>query len=205
MTSDMRVNGSLIWLARGVILVLIVLIVILQTVGFGTIKSVREGDTTIFSSSPLSTVFSIIFGLVVCGMSALFWMTRRFFFRLVSVFLFLMATFLFVNAPTGWNHRVVVTPDSFFHRAGAWYAPRETTVAFDSLKYMAVVEKEPEPRGARRYDLLCVPKQTNEPISIPIYDMMKKALPEILQYAAQHNVFIEENADGWQIPPDLRE
>ena len=203
MTFKMPVNRTQMWLARGTILVCIVMVIILRTVDSTSVSSVRDGDTTVYSDSALGSVYFGVAGIVTAVMGIVFWMQRSALYRLFSVCLFPMAIFMFLNVPTGLNHCVIVTPDDFYHRVGAWYAPEETKVSFDSLKYMVVNLKETDRSGNRNYELLCVTREGDETIRIPVHVLMNKALREILERAAQRGVFIDENEEGWQIPPDI--
>ena|SRR3990172_1262585 len=203
MTSELRANRTLVWLGRGTLPVLIALFVVLQIFGDNSVVSTRDGDKTIYAESPLIPVIIGVFGVVLCVMGFLYWMTRRRFFSFLGIGCFLLAIFAFFFVPTLLNHCVIVTPDDFYHRIGAWYAPEEAKVSFDSLKYMVVNLKETDRSGNRNYELLCVTREGDETIRIPVHVLMNKALREILERAAQRGVFIDENEEGWQIPPDI--
>ena len=112
-----------------------------------------------------------------------------------------LSLYAFFNTPTGFNHCAVVAPNYFFQRIGSWYAPVETKVDFDSLMYITLAEAKPDKSGRKTYELRCVNKKADE-TRIAINDFMKKALPEILKRAAEHNVLIGDGADGRVIALD---
>jgi hypothetical protein len=190
------------WLARGAMAVCGVLIVVLKVFGFGSVSSVNDGHQTVCSAPPLGPVLFGVFGLVICTLALIFWMQPGRFFTLVSLILFLLAIFAFIEAPDALAHRVCVTPDGFSDRSGAWYRVEEIRVDFDSLSTMAVGTRETDGPGEQTQELRCFPRGGGETIRVPIFDMMKKALPEILQNAARHHVFIIKNVDGPQLPAD---
>jgi hypothetical protein len=190
------------WLARGAIAVCGVLIVVLNVYGFGSVSSVNDGHQTVYSAPPLCPVVFGVFGLVLCTVATIFWMQPGRLFTLVSLILFLLAISTFIEAPNSLAHRVTVTPDGFSSREGAWYRLAEIRVDFDSLSTMAVGTRETDRPEDQTQELRCFPRDGGETIRVPIDDMMKKALPEILRNAARHHVFIIKNVDRPQPPPD---
>ena len=121
------------------------------------------------------------------------------FFRLVAPMLALVSLFMIFNAPTGLNQRLTVTPDSFHLRIGSWYSPVETRVEFTSMAHFVVQRS-----GDGDYEFRAVAKGGDQ-ISVPMYDLLRKALPESFHRAEQHRVVIGEGAAGLQIPAALRE
>src|ERR1700732_2377155 len=131
-------NPTQMWLARGAIALLVGLLVLLKWSGLEAVTSTSDGDATVYSGFPLSSVIFGGMGAVVFILSVVFWMQPGRFYTLISLGLFLMAIFILFNAPTGLDHRVVVTPAYFYHRIGSWYRPTEGKVYFDSLVYITV-------------------------------------------------------------------
>jgi len=203
MTPEMPATRTQMWLARGAIVVCVVLLILLKTIGFGGVTSIKDGSATIYSGSPIGSVMFGVMGIIVCVLAVVFWMQPGRLFTFFSVVLFLLAIYVFVNVPNGLNHRVVVTPDSFSRRSGSWYSPVEHRVDFDTVLYLQLAETEPTRNGRTNYELQCFTKPDGDIIAVPVFDMMKKALPEIYRSAAAHDIVVGENADGWQIPPDL--
>jgi len=132
-----------------------------------------------------------------------YWMRQRGFYRAVSVALLTISIYVLFNAPSGINHRVTVTPDYFFHRVGSWYSPVETRVDFKSIVCIGIGETLRSKNKRRTYELICLRKGGGDAIRIPINDMMKKAVPEILKRAAENNISIVPRPEGGTIPSDL--
>ena len=202
MLNTMPRNRTQMWLARGVIAAAVVFIVLLKTVGIGNVTSVARGDVTVYSAPPFGSILFGFMGILSCVVAVVYWMQKGWFYRGVCVALSVISLWIFFNAPTGLNHRVVVTPEYFFHRVGSWYSPIETKVDFKSLAYVSIDEAERTRNQRKTYELRCITERGNK-ISIPIYDMMKKALPEILKRAAEHEVVFGDSPDGRVIPSDL--
>ena len=203
MLNMMPRNRTQMWLSRGAIAVLIILLVLLKTVGLADVTSVTRGNMTVYSAPPFVSILSGIIGIVVCVAAVVYWMQRGIFCRGVSVALFVISTWVLFNAPTGINHRVVVTPEYFFHRVGSWYSPVETRVDFKSLVYVSIGEAKRASKDRKSYELRCTKDGGADTIRIPVYDLMKKALPEILKRAAEHDVVIGEGSDGRVIPSGI--
>ena len=205
MITKMQLSRGQMWFARGAMAAIAVLLIILLVFGPGSIRAVKDGSTTTYSGSLLLPIIFAIMGVMACLAGVMYLRQPGFFFRAVGVVLFLIGIYCLFNSPTGLNHRVIVTSEYFFHRIGSWYSPAEAKVEFDSVVYMTIEETGADDQGHKRYELQCFEKQGGEKIRIPIHDLMRKALPEILKKAVHHDVVIGENAEGWQIPPDLRE
>ena len=83
-----------------------------------------QGQTTTFTSKwwlslvfLLPTIPMVLLGIVL-------WMQPRRLYKFMSVVVIAMAVLLIGNlVPTSFLHRVVLTPDGFELRTGAWYAP----------------------------------------------------------------------------------
>lgn len=203
MLTNMPANRTQMWLSRGAIAVLVLLLILLNTVGMGSVTSVKQGDITVHSGSPLGPIFFGALGIITCVLAAVYWTQQSRFYRAVSVALGAMSLYIFFNAPSGINHRVVVAPGYFFHRVGSWYSPIETKVDFDSVVYMTVDEAQRDRNRRKTYELHCIAKKGTNAVRIPIYDLMKKALPEILERAAQRDIIVGERPDGRVIPSDI--
>jgi hypothetical protein len=191
------------WLARGGVGLALIGLLVINVPGIAEIRSTRAGDITTYSAPPFGSVIFGLIGIVTAVLGVAYWMQRGLFYRAVSIVLAAISVYVFFNTPTGLNHRLVVTPDYFFQRIGSWYAPVETKVDFNSLMYLTVAETKQD-RGRKTYELRGNKKGTGEPIRIPINDMMKKAVPEILKRAAQHEVLIGDGADGRVIALELK-
>jgi hypothetical protein len=184
------------WLARGGVgLALLILLLILGFPGIAEVKSVTVGDVTTYAAPPFASVIFGVVGLITFVLAMAYWMQGGWSCRGVSIVLAAISLYVFFNAPTGLNHRLVVTPDYFFQRIGAWYAPVETRVDFNSLVYLTIAETKPD-QGRKNYELRANKKETGEPLRIPMSDMLKKAMPEILKRAAERDVPIGDGAEA---------
>jgi hypothetical protein len=190
------------WLSRGAIAVLVVLLILLKTVDIGKVTSVTRGDVTVYSAPPFVSILFGVLGIIICVLAVVYWMQNVWFHRAVSVVLFIISAWMLFNVPTGINHRVTVTPEYFFHRIGSWYSPVEAQVEFKSLAYVSIDETKRARNQRKAYELRCFTKRADE-IIIPVHDLMKKALPEILKRAAAHDVVFGEGPDGRVIPLDI--
>jgi hypothetical protein len=123
------------------------------------------------------------------------------YYRLKSIVSGGFAILILYIAPTSCKHRLIVTPDYFSHRVGSWYSPVETRINFDSMQHFSIAPFNDE--GRREYELRCYSKNGGDPVRIPIYDMMNKALPEIFDKATQRGVIVPEKRKGQQIPAEL--
>ncbi len=189
------------WLARGAVALALLMLALLTIPGIAEVRSVRNGEVVTYSSPfSLPLIFGAM-GVVTTLAAVAYWMRTWWLYRALGIALAAISLYVFFNAPTGLNHRLVVTPDYFFQRIGSWYAPIETKVDFNSLIYLTVAETKPD-RGRKAYELRGNKKETGERIRVPISDMLKKALPEILKRAAQHEVLIGDGADGRMISFD---
>jgi len=194
----MPASRKQVWLARGGIVAVVVLLLILVVSGV-RVSVASEGGTTVYTPAPVLPLISGAFGIVVGVAAVVFWMQPGLFFRLVAVVLAGMAVFTLFNTPTGLNHRLVVTPDYLRLRIGSWYSPVDSELRFNSVAYVVV-------NGAKGggYELRAATKDGGQ-IVIPMCDLLKKASPEVFRIAAQRGAVIVEGADGLQIPAALRQ
>ena len=202
MLNTMPRTRTQMWLSRGAIAVLVVLFILLKTIDFGKVTSVTRGDVTVYSALPFPSVLFGVLGIIVCVLAVVYWMQNVWFYRACSVVLFIISAWMLVNVPTGINHRVTVTPEYFFHRIGSWYSPVEARVEFKSLAYLSIDEAKRTRNKRKTYELRCI-TNLGEKIIIPVHDLMKKALPEILKRAAARGVVFGEGPNGRVIPSDI--
>jgi len=189
------VSRSQMWLARGVCIALVALFLILKLFT-PEVSRVESEGAIVYSPSLLLPIMSVGIGILVLAVGALYWRAGGIYRFFVPVLLLLGVGMLFF-APTGTNHRLIVTPDSFDLRLGFWFAPEDTKVEYASLVYMSVDDARD---GG--YVLTMYTKEGEE-ISVPIHDLLKAALPEILNAAADHELVIGEQPDGSQVPAAL--
>jgi hypothetical protein len=189
------------WLARGVVGVAVIMLIVLNIPGIADVRLIKTGDVTTYSAPLFGPIIFGVLGSVVGVVAVVYWMQRGWVHRGASMVLAALALYVLFNTPTGFNHQLVVTPDYFLQRIGSWYAPVETKVDFNSLMYVSVMEIKPDKKGRKAYDLRCI-RKGGESVRVPVSDMIKKALPEILKRAAEHNVLIGDAADGRVIALD---
>lgn len=197
MTGALPSSRKQMWLARGALMVLVVLLLILKLSKI-EISRAESGGAAVFSPPLLLPIISAVLGVLVGAVAVVFWMQGRI-YRVLAPVMALLSLYVLFNAPTGMNHHMIVTPDSFDLRIGSWYSPIDTKVEFASIAYMIVDDAK-----AGGYELRAFTK-SGEQISVPMCDLLKQALPDILRGAARHSVVIGEGADGLQIPGALRQ
>jgi hypothetical protein len=192
-TSRLLPNRKHVWLARGAALALIALFVALKACDVTAVKSVSDGQRTVYSGSHLLSIFVGCFGLLIFVFGIFFWAHPGRFSKAVGMALFLLSLLILVFAPTGLNHCVIVTGDGCFDRVGLWFAPIERTVDFNAVRYIDLKEVDPDRNDRRNYVLRCYPKAGQDVITVPLDDNLTKALPEIFRNAAKRGVIIEKN------------
>jgi hypothetical protein len=205
MTSQMPITRTQMLLARGGILGCVLMVVFLNIFGLGSVKSIREGDATIYTGSSMNSVLMGILGILTAIIAIVFWLQRSPLFTLFSVLLFGSSIFVFINVPSGFNHCLVVTPDTFDHRIGVWYSPIEHHIEFADVLFLQIAESEPVRNNRKYYELQCFMKPDGKIIAVPISDLMRAALPEIFRRAVAREIMIGEGDDGLQIPTQLSE
>lgn len=196
MTAAVPSSRKQVWLARGVIILAVLLFLILKASKVDISRAEING-ATLYTPPLLLPIISAVLGIMVGAVAVVFWMQGRIYRVLARVMAVLSAYVLF-NAPTGLNHRLIITTNSFDLRVGSWFSPLDTKVKFASLAYMSV-----DVSKSGGYELRALTK-SGEEISVPMCDLVKQALPDVLREAARHNVVIGESADGVQIPAALR-
>ena len=185
------------WLARVALVVLAVLFLIL-TLSKIEISRAEADVATVYSPPLILPIISAVLGILIGAGAVVFWMQGRI-YRVLAPMMALLSLYVLFNAPTGMNHHMVVTPDSFDLRIGSWYSPTDTKVEFASLAYIIVADAK-----GGGYELRAFTK-TGKEISVPMCDLLKQALPDVLRGAARHSIVIGEGADGLQVPAALRQ
>jgi hypothetical protein len=132
-------------------------------------------------------VVSVVAGFFVALRSSEFWK------RLWSGLLFMLVVPVLAGF-IAWtvSYQTLSVNDSAFNlHIGFPWAPIDHEVAFDTLAAMEFRQQESFVRGQRRinYEVICHRKQGGSE-TVPLGDLMKAALDEILRRAQQHNVRI---------------
>ncbi len=198
MIRTMFIKRKQIWLARGAAAVLVIQIILLLLSDI-QVSMVKTENTTRYAL-PLTLLSSIcVLGITTGILAAFYWMQRKFLFRVIALVLSPLTLFIFFHIPTVFNQYITITQESFHQRSGPWYAPDDIEIPFDSLIYLVVKDG-----NESNYELHAFLKGGNK-LSIPIDNLMKKALPEVLTRAEQHDIVLGLGADGLPIPAALRE
>jgi hypothetical protein len=182
-------------LIRGVILICFGVLAFAILSGPGDIDVIHDGDSTTYK--PRMSFVAIYFftsALLTSILTYFFWQARGI-FRLFAFCLGAITVFLIVSIPTGQTHYARVTPEGFTIQLGAWYAPETQTVLFADLASIDVWKAPGD--NVDRGVLLCI-ATGEEPnrISVPIYDLMEHAMPEILRRAEREGVAIGDEAQA---------
>jgi hypothetical protein len=135
------------------------------------------------------------------------WMQPSRIFKLGSIVVFGVTSFFLVSVvPSPFVHRAVLTPDGFNLRIGSWYAPEQYSIRFDDVAY-ADIDDDANHKSefSRNYVLECYLKPPNprRPVLLPICDLVKPALRQIVDALNARNVILGDPDHGLRIPPEL--
>jgi hypothetical protein len=204
-TTPIPTTRTQVWLARGAgaaCLVLLLIMIVFRS-HVMNVTRLQKGNTTVYYCEPLLSALILgTFGIVIGVMAVVYWMQPGFFFRSKSIVLAALAIMTLVMIPGGFGHRVTVTPDYLCERIGR-FSPTETRVDFGSLIYVTVERTNTGSPRHPNYEIQFFPRKGDK-TCIRVNDLMKKALPEVLNKASQHGAIIGEVADG-AIPAGPRE
>ena len=193
-----------IWISRVVIGVLLVMIIALQFSGRPKIDTVVNGDTTVYTSD--SSLFNVFFMIMpmITGVIAFVFFLQRGVFRFFSAALVAITVWLAYTAFTmdTSNHNVTVTPTSMTREVGTKSDPIQHRIDFTKTAYL-YIDEVPGTRGPN-YELVANAATDGTETRVPIFDMMRVALPEIIETAGNNNVVIGDSVDGSVIPAALR-
>lgn len=190
----MPTNRTQMWLARLSICMGVILLIVLKFWGLGSIETTTDGPAKIYHQSPTAIIFPFMLAVIISIVGIVYLLQPRRLYRVISVVLFSIAViFLVTVVPIPFFHRVVVTDQYFSQRIGYWFAPNEQMLRFDQLLYLHVVS-DSNAQNLRtdklQYVLECRLKPKGNIVTIPLQDLMKKALPEIYIQAAKKGVVI---------------
>lgn len=180
--------STAVWFTLFAIGMLFVILVGLYTVGFGDARRIAQGETTLFLMSRGAILYVLGFscipfflGCAVASRGGVFW--------LFSAPLFVVsATFLIVVGPTVWGDRVEVSANHFWSSHGFWFAPIDHRVEFTSMLFMEVRLRGVEGPAGPSYDLWCSSVDGTKTAIVPVGDLMRVALPEIIAAATASGV-----------------
>jgi hypothetical protein len=96
-------------------------------------------------------------------------------------------------SPSLWNDEVIVDGDHFESRCGFWWSPTRHRVRFADLREIRCVGT-PRRRGRPSYSLRCTWK-SGERQTVEVKDLLREALPEILEQARASGVTVRGAPD----------
>jgi len=190
-------------LARIVIGVLVLTFIALQFFGSPTVDSVTKGGATVYTSKSSFGLFSILLPALT-GIIAFVYALQPGIFRLFATILITIAAWLAYtafNMDTS-NHNVTVTSTSVAREVGTKSDPIRHEIDFTTTAYLYIDEI----LGTRgpNYELVANAATDGNETRIPIFDMMRTALPQIIENASNNNVVIGDSVDGSAIPAAVR-
>ncbi|MFC1759318.1 hypothetical protein ACFL2H_11220 [Planctomycetota bacterium] len=193
-----------VWISRVVIGVLLIMIIALQFSGSPKIETVTHGDTTVYTSASSSLNVFFMITPVITGVLAFVYFLQRGVFRFFSAALVAITVWLAYTAFTmdTSNHNVTVTPTSMTREVGTKAAPIQHRIDFTKTAYL-YIDEVPGTRGPN-YELVANAATDGTETRVPIFDMMRVALPEIIETAGNNNVVVGDLVDGSGIPAALR-
>jgi len=177
--------------------------VVLQFSGSPTINVVTDGDLVVYTSESSFGWFWCILPIVT-GIATLVYALQRGIFRVFAVALLAITAWLIYTAiamDTS-NHNVTITPSSFTREVGTKSDPIRHQIDFPKTAYLHI-DEVPGTRGPN-YELVANAAVDGKETRVPIFDMMRVALPEIIETASNNGVLIGDSVDGSVIPTALR-
>jgi hypothetical protein len=190
-------------LARLAILGLVVMFICLQFFGGAVVSVETKGEATIYTSE--SSLDLIFFAFpVITGILAIVYSLQPSIFRFFGAALVLITAWLTYTAFTmdASNHNVTVTPTAVSREVGTTSDPMRHEIDFTKTAYL-YIDQVPGDHGPK-YELVANAATDGAETRVPIFDMMRSALPQIMETASKQNVMIGESTDGSVIPAALR-
>lgn len=190
-------------LARIVIAVLVVSIAAMLFYGTPAINVVTSGDSTVYTPDSSFDLFFMIFPVITAIMAFVFALQPGIFrfFGVVLIAITAWLAYTAFNMDTS-NHNVTITPTSVTREVGTRSRPTRHSIDFTTTAYL-YIDQVPGDRGPE-YELVANSADDGAETRVPIFDMMRAALPQILETAGENNVIIGESPDGSVIPAALR-
>jgi len=190
-------------LARIGIIGAVAVIIYLQFFGGAYVSVETKDDSSIYTSdSSLGFVFFVF--PVLTAILAIVYSLQPGVYRVFGVALGLVTAWLAYSAVTmdTSNHNVTVTPAGVSCEVGTKANPILHKIDFTTTAYL-FIDQLPGDRGYK-YELVANAADDDAETRIPIYDLMRAALPQIIESASENNVVVGETEDGFVIPAALR-
>jgi len=167
-----------------------------------TVSVAVNGDSTVYTaSSILGYLFYVV--PVLTGLATIVFALQPGIYRLFAVALALITAWAAHGAVTldTSNHNVTVTSTSVSREVGTTSDPIRREIDFTKTAYL-YIDEVPGSRGPE-YELVAHAADDGAETRVPIFDMMRAALPQIIETAIRHEVVLGEAVDGSIIPAAL--
>jgi hypothetical protein len=190
-------------LARIGIIGAVAVIIYLQVFGGASVSVETKGDSSVYTSNS-SLGFAFFVFPVLTAILAIVYALQPGVYRVFGVALGLVAAWLAYSAVTKdtSNHNVTVTPTDISCEVGTKANPVRHEIDFTTTAYL-FIDQLPSDRGSK-YELVANATNGGAETRIPIFDLMRAALPQIIENASKNNVVVGETEDGFVIPAALR-
>jgi len=160
----------------------------------GCVKATQHDSQTVYTFEPY-----IFLGALLASLAALpiGWFLRQKSVRVGWGMLILAPLFLVFVVPGLWSDFVKVDDQGFELKTGFWFAPTYHKVEFKNLASIALTDKIRSGRRGKQtsYDLQCQSPMGTGP-TVPVGDLMKRALDDILAHAQAHGIAVMDQTDG---------
>jgi hypothetical protein len=156
----------------------------------GCVEQATANDTTVFRFErwlPLTVLAASLAGLPLA------WLIRTKIARLGYGLLILIPIMLVVVVPGLWGDRVSVDHDGFSLKTGFWFSPTRCDVRFDevqTIRHVSYIERGR--RGDVRKYKLIVQSRRGHTQSVPSGDLMRYAVPTILETAQDRGIDVRD-------------
>lgn len=165
-----------------------------------TADGIEYRATSHFYFNATAIAFSAItgcLGFLYLNQKSLF---RGIGFALIGISAWLAYTGLTLDTS---NHRVLITPTRILDECGTRREPVIRQIDLSKTAFIRIVEDTRN--RERNYELVANAASDGQETQIPINDLMRAALPKIVDYIAQQNIAIGESDSGGLVPLRLQQ
>lgn len=163
----------------------------------GCVKATEDGSGTVYTFERY--VFELVL-LAAFAAALIGWVLQRRGGRIGAYGWSTLAfgfVLLVVLAPALWSDYIRVDAQGFELKTGLWFSPTHHMIDFNKLTSIALTDEIRSGRNGKRTNYFLVCEQHAGPSEkVPVGDMMKKALDDILQRANEHGVIVMDQQDG---------
>ena len=179
-------------LARIGIGLCLVTLAYLLVFGPGPLRTHAVGETISYSTSIGMIAVCVAMSLLACMTGLTVWLSPKRVLKAAALLLFAAAALVLVSLPDIIRPGLIVTPDGFRMDTGAWYAPSETKITYESLASMRVVQTGIDGDGRAIRVLRCESKKDDGFVDVPVNDYVATALPHIHELAREKGVVVAD-------------